>query len=445
MAISTTTGLTSGIDYGALLKGLVQVKRQPITLLQSRLSSLEETNKAYDTLGEKLSALESAADEFKLASEFVGFTVESTNDKILTASATSSASAGSYSIIVQALAQAHKIAADGVAEETTTVASVDGSFKFTVAGGAEQSIDITGGVTTLSDLRNAINNLDAGITATIINDGSATDPYRLILTSDETGVSNDITITQNDTNLVFATTLQAAQDSIITVDSLVISRSSNSITDVITGVTFDLKSADVGDMITLTLTSNTDEIAEKIEKMLDAYNAVVSYIKSNNRYNTETKTAQPLYGETAARTMLSNLRSLFGSAISSLPDTMNRLIHIGVETKDGLMTLDRDKFDEAIAANFDDVINLFTQNLGNGTSGFGVLIADKVAELTDFSDGQLTLKQKGLDTTIDNLLKEIAKDEEALAVYEERLRMDFVGLELLLTTLKSQSNFLKWL
>lgn len=445
MGISTATGITSGIDYSALLQGLMGVKRQPISQLQTRLSALEATNKAYKDLGERLSTLESAADEFKLSLDLVGFTVEGTNDKILTATATSSATAGSYSIVVQALAQAHKIAADGVAEETTTIAAADGLFKFTVAGGAEESVSIIGGVTTLSDLRNEINNLNAGVTATIINDGSPTDPYRLILTSIDTGASNDIVITQNDTDLNFATTLQAAQDAIIIVDSLTISRSSNSISDVITGVTLDLKSTDAAETVTLTLTNDTEGIAKKVEAMIDAYNGVVSFIKTNNRYDTETKSAQPLYGEAAARTMLSSLRSLLGSEIASLPGTMNRLIHVGIETKNGLLKLDRDDFDDAIAANFDDVINLFVEDIFGGTKGFGVLISDKVADLTDFASGQLTLKRKGLDTSIKNLTKEIAKDEEALAVYEERLRMDFVGLELLLTTLKSQSSFLQWL
>ena len=440
MGIATSAGITSGIDYAALLKGLVQVKRQPISQLQTRLKALEATNKSYEDLGGRLSALQSAADEFKLASELIGFTVEGSNSSILTATATSSASEGTYEVVVQTLAQAHKIAADGVAEESTTLTG--GLFKFTVAGGAEESITITGGVTTLAGLRDEINNLDAGVTATIINDGSATDPYRLILTSNETGASNDIAITQNDTGLNFSTTLQAAQDSVITVDSLSISRSSNTINDVITGVTLDLKSTDAAETVILTLTNDTEDIADKVEALVSAYNAVALHIKSNNRFNSETKTAQPLYGEAAARTMLSSLRSLLGSQVAALPDTMNRLIHVGIETEAGLLKFDRDDFNDAIAADFDGVIDLFVEDIASGTKGFAVLLSDKVDNLNDYASGQLTLKRKGLDLSIKNLTKEIEKDEDALAVYEERLRMDFVGLEMLLTSLKSQSGFL---
>lgn len=443
MGISAASGIISGIDYGALLKGLVGVKRQPISQLQTRLKALEATNKSYEDLGGRLSALQSAADEFKLARDLINFTVESSNNSIVTASATSSASVGTYEIVVQTLAQSHKIAADGVAAETTTLTG--GLFKFTVAGGAEESITITGGVTTLSDLRTEINNLNAGVTATIINDGSPTDPYRLILTSDETGASNDIVITQNDTGLNFATTLQAAQDAVIMVDSLSISRSSNTISDVITGVTLELKSTDVGETVILTLSNDTKDIADKVEALVSAYNAVALHIKTNNRYDTESKTAQPLYGESAARTMLSSLRRLLGSKIAGLPDTMNRLIYVGIETEGGLLKFDRDDFKEAIADDFNGVINLFVEDLSTGTKGFAVLLSDMVDGINDFASGQLTLKRKGLDMSIKNLTKEIAKDEEALAVYEERLRMDFVGLELLLTTLKSQSSFLQWL
>ena len=442
MGISAATGITSGIDYGALIEGLVGVKRQPINLLQLRLVALEDTNKAYTTFGERLATLKSAADDLELATDLVTFSAKGTNDNILTALATNSASAGTYSIVVQNLAQAHKIAADGVAAETTTVSSVDGLFKFTLAGGAEQSVAVTNGVTTLADLRNEINNLGSGVTATIINDGDPVNPYRLILTSDETGAANNIVITQDDTDLNFATTLQAAQDATIMVDNLTITRASNTISDVITGVTLDLKSADALKTVTLTLTSDTDAIAEKVEEMLDAYNGVVTFLKANNRYDSETKTAQPLFGESSARNMLDSLRRTLSSEIAALPATMNRLIHAGVETKDGIMTLDRGDFDDALASDFDAVINLFVENISDSTTGFGALVGDKVKELTDFADGQLTLKQKGLGTSIDNLTSEIEKDQEALAIYEERLRLDFVGLELLLTTLQSQSGFL---
>lgn len=442
MGISAATGITSGLDYGALLKGLMLVKRQPITLMQTRLSALEDTNKAYTELGERLDTLQSAADELKLASDLISFSTASTNGNIFSATATNLASVGTYSIVVENLAQAHKIAADGVDAETAVIAAADGFFKFTLAGGAQQSVIITNGVTTLSDIRNAINVLDSGVTATIINDGDPTNPYRLILTSDETGAANDIVITQNDTTLSFATTLQAAQDATIKIDNLTVTRASNTISDVITGVTLNLKSADAQEKVTLTISSDTDAMVEKIEAVLDAYNGVVSYIKTNNRYDSEEKKGQPLFGESSARNMLDILRRTLSSAIGDLPGTMNRLIHVGVETKNGVMTLDRSKFDDAIASDFDGVVNLFVYNIQDDTKGFGALLSDKINEITDFADGQLSLKKKGLNTIITNLTKEIAKDEDALAIYEERLRMDFVGLELLLTTLKSTSHFL---
>ena len=291
MSISATSGVSSGIDYASLIKQLVSLKAQPVNAMYQKVEDLELKSVSFETLGERLSELKTAVDKLKTSIDFKDFAAESSNEGILTATVASSASGGAYSIVVDNLAQAHKVAADGVATATTVVSAGGGSFIFNLGGGADQTVSLAAGAT-LSDVRDGINALKSGVTATIINDGAASNPERLILTSDTTGASNTVNITQNDTTLAFNTTLQGAMDASLKVDNLTITRSSNTVSDVISGVTLNLSSANPATTVTLNVKRDEDAIADKISNFVNKYNSMVEYISSNNGYNSETKVAQ---------------------------------------------------------------------------------------------------------------------------------------------------------
>ncbi|MBI5233717.1 MAG: flagellar filament capping protein FliD [Deltaproteobacteria bacterium] len=441
MSISASSGVISGIDYGALVRQLVDLERIPLNLMETRKRTLEGAKTAYSTLNSRLSDLKSAADALRTESGFKVFKASVSDSTALSATATSSASSGTYNIVVTSLANSHKIAADGAAGETSTIASGAGSFKFIVGSGAEQSVNVDA-TTTLAGLRDSINALDAGVTATIINDGSGATPYRLILSADTTGASNAINITQNDTTLLFNTTLQSAQDAAFTVDNMSFARSSNTFSDVINGVSVTLKTADAAKTQTLTVERDTGAISKKVAAFIDKYNSVMSFIKTNNRYDSETKKAEPFFGESIARSVADDLRRAAGSSISGLSTSMNRLIHIGVTRNDeGVLALDSSKLTDALTSDFNGVVNLFIDSAS--TDGFGALVFDKVEGMLDFVDGRLTGKQKGLDTSIKKLTTDIDRNTDNLLKYEERIRLQFTALETLLSGLTSQSSFLK--
>ncbi|OGP24240.1 MAG: hypothetical protein A2X93_00515 [Deltaproteobacteria bacterium GWC2_56_8] len=439
MAISATSGVVSNIDYQTLISQLVGIRRQSITQLSEDKKTLEKTNSAYSNLNSKVDELKSAADALRNMSAFKVFKTTVSDETILGGTASSTASKGSYSIVVTNIAKAHKIAADGFAAETSTIAGAAGSFKFTVGAGAEQTVAVDA-TTTLAGLRDSINALGAGVTASIVNDGSAT-PYRLILTSSSTGASNGVTVTQNDTTVAFNTTLQAAQDASFTVDTMAFTRASNTITDVITGVTLDLKSGDAAKTVTLSVDRDSDKIAEKVTELLDKYNSVVSYIKANNRYDSETKVAGAFFGDTVARSIWDDLRKVMSGAVAGLPDTMSRLLHIGVTSStDGVYSLDSSKLKTALSSNFDDVVALFED--GTTTDGFGALMYNSASYITDTADGRIKGRQDGLQDNIKKIDDDIRNKEYTLSLYEDQLRAQFMGLESMLASLKTQSSFL---
>ncbi|MBI2413326.1 MAG: flagellar filament capping protein FliD [Deltaproteobacteria bacterium] len=438
MSISATSGVVSNIDYQTLISQLVGIRQQSITQLSNDKKTLEKTNSAYSNLSSKVDELKSAADALRTSSSFNVFKTSVTDETVLGASASSTAAKGSYSIVVTNIAKAHKIAADGYALDTSTIAGGAGFFKFTVGAGAEQSIAVDG-TTTLSGLRDSINALGAGVTASIVNDGSAT-PYRLILTSNTTGASNGITVTQNDTTVAFNTTLQAAQDASFTVDTMTFTRASNTVSDVITGVTFDLKSGDPTKTVTLSVERDSDKITEKVTDFVEKYNSIISYIKANNRYDSETKTAGVFFGDTVARSVWDDLRKVMTGAVTGLPDTMNRLLHIGITSNtEGVFSLDSSKLKTALSTSFDDVVAMFEDA---AIDGFGALMYNSTSSITDTVDGRIKGRQDGLQDNIKKIEENIRNKEYSLSLYEEQLRSQFMGLEAMLASLKSQSNFL---
>jgi len=196
--ITMGTGPASGINYSQILAALQQYLSQPITVLQTQEGVYNNQLSAWQTIGTDLTNLNNAAQALASPSLMQNYTATSSNTGVATATASSSALPGTYSFTVNQLAQANEIGSQGVASTSTAVAgSGTGTFNITVNGTTTNvTLNSTTGYT-LADLAQAINNANAGVSAAIINDGSANDPYRLVLTSNNTGTNGAISITNN--------------------------------------------------------------------------------------------------------------------------------------------------------------------------------------------------------------------------------------------------------
>ncbi len=196
--ITMGTGPASGINYSQILSALQQYLSEPITVLQTESGVYNIQLSAWQTIGKDLTNLNSAAQALASPSLMQSYTATPSNSSVATATASSSALPGTYSFTVNQLAQANEIGSQGVASTSTTVAgSGTGTFNITVNGTTtDVTLNSTTGYT-LSDLAQTINNSNAGVSAAIINDGSANSPYRLVLTSNTTGTNSAISITNN--------------------------------------------------------------------------------------------------------------------------------------------------------------------------------------------------------------------------------------------------------
>ena len=204
----TSTGLSSGINYEQLIQQVQDTQRRPVELLQARQSTYQKEITAVASVSTKLSTLLAVASSVNNPANFNVNTVAvgktTAGASLLTATANSTATKGSYAIAVKQLAQSGKLAANGfVDQNASSVASTDGTFKFKVGNaGTEYSVAVSAS-TTLQSLRDAINAKGGSVTASIINDGTGSNPYRLILATNENGASNSVTVTNNDTTLDF--------------------------------------------------------------------------------------------------------------------------------------------------------------------------------------------------------------------------------------------------
>ncbi len=451
-------GLGNGVDFGPIVDFLVQAKRIPIDRINERKLNDQEKLTNFGSLGTKLLGLQNAANSLRTRLSFDKNEVSvssASSQTLLTASASSTAASGTYTVTVNELASAHQIVSKASTAVSTTdtdiVSGASGTFSFQVGTGSVQTVnlDATG---TLEDLRDGINNLGAGVSASILNTGTAATPaYRLVLGSNDTGASNTITISADDTTLDTVTTgvdtFQAAQDSQIVlgegVGAVTIDRASNTFTDVISGLTLNLQAADLGNPVTISVTQDNTAVKEGISNFVSSFNEVVEFINERTEFDLETGERGIFVGDSLTRTVLDRIRQSTFSQISGLT-TFTSASQIGFETQpaDGTIKLNEATLDAALSENYSAVRDLFIQNPTTGTEGIAELVVNAVDVLDDVEFGALAIRQNSLTKQIDNFAQQISVKEAALSRYEEQQRIKFANLDGLLASLQNQLDAL---
>lgn len=365
--LAQVSGLASGINWQQTIQLIMQIESQPMVLLEDRKQSYEDKLSAWQEINTKLLALNSAMEDMDQLDEVLTKAATSSDTDVLTATATSAAATGSYAILVNQLAQSDKWTHSGWADSNSTpVTNAGGTFSYTY-GTTTYDVEIPAGAT-LTEMAQAINNdvNNPGVTATILNDGlNSPTSYHLIL-SGESGASNTITgITgPPDFGGTWGNT-QVATNAQIRVDGYPpggwIESETNDVTDVIAGVTLNLKTT-TATPVTVTVTDDTDAAKEKIQSFVSAYNEVIAQINLDTAYNAETEQAGILFGDGSVIGIKGDLQSIIASAIPGLQDNAvyNSLSEIGVTSgSGGLLSINDSKLSDALTDDFNAVGDLF--------------------------------------------------------------------------------------
>ena len=389
------TGIGSGLDIEGIVSGLVSAERIPT---EARLDRSEASfSSELSALGQfrsALSSVESSLSGLANGTTFRQRTTSSSNEDALTLTAGTLAIPSNYQIGIDQLAQTHSLASGSFASSdeaigTGTLTIRFGTTDFVPADPGPESynsfainpeadtlsIEIDESNNTLEGIRDAINAESGAVSAVIVNDGEG---FRLLLNATEEGAENSIQISVEDTGDLDntdaaglsafsfdgnATNLEqtlAAQDAIFRINGLSISSASNSVTNVIEGITLDLSEVTEDDVL-VSVERDTSEVTSAINEFIEAYNSFATTIDTLTSFDPETQTAGPLNGDFAVRTIEGQLRSLVTGELANSTGAFSFISEVGITTTaTGTLTVDQTALNEALEENPDDFIDLFS-------------------------------------------------------------------------------------
>ena len=350
-------GLTSStLDTAELLKNLVALQRRPIDLVEAKkeldtqkLASFEDLKSRLQTFKSLVTTLNTEGRFIATQGVFSNNSSSDTND-VVSLTTTSEASSGTFSLTVNSLAKESKLISNGVA--STSGAVTQGTLKL-IVGGTVTDVVIDSTNNTLDGLRLAINNSGANVKATFLNDGDSDNPLRLLLSGTQPGTDNSVSVS----GAITFTQTQSAQNANLVIDGVSISKSSNTITDVLDGTILTLSSAGSG---TITLTSDLDTIKEKINNFVEGFNDLMLFLKDQLSLDAEGKTTL-LFGNFTVQNLQSTLRNTITSEITGVIGDFSYLSQIGIRTQsDGTLQIDDTDLTNSLATNISNVSQLFS-------------------------------------------------------------------------------------
>lgn len=444
MAI-TATGIGSGLDIQGLVSQIMQVERQPLTRLQQKRTQYENQISAFGQIKSALSELQSALEALQNPDTFSAAKASVASNTDFTATAQPGAAAGIYELSVQQLARQQRVATSA----TTQFDPSGGGTLDIRVGGNTVSLTIAAG-TTLQQLRGQINEANAGVTATIINNGSVD---QLVISSSETGTANAFTLTGtgalagltfNDPNALSTNSsdtlyrVQSAQDAQLTVNGIAITRGSNTLTDVIDNVTLTL-TGESNTKQSLTIERDLDPAKTAIQNLTDAYNKVMDQIDTLSGYDEENKTFGDLYGDSSLRGLRNQLRQVLGQEVTGLGN-FSRLLDFGVEFDvTGRMTIDDSKLTNALNSDWASVANFFAgSGATEGLAAKGISLVDTYTE----SSGLIDLRIKGLQQSVKLLDNQQLLLEDRLARIEAMYLRQFNAMDALVGQMNVTGTYL---
>ncbi|HHY95345.1 MAG TPA: flagellar filament capping protein FliD, partial [Firmicutes bacterium] len=408
----SVSGLGSGLDWKKMIDEIMAIERQPVQALEQRKGRLEDVKKAWTDIETAIRTVDGKLDPLLLNSTFQARVATSSSTSVVTASASTGAATGSYAVEVTALAQAQVVASDAQADPA---AALNLSGTFTING---QAITV---VTTdsLLGIRDKINTTaNVGVTASVVD-------KRLVLKSNSTGTAGEFAVVGDvaqtlgviNADGTYKNQLVAAQDAQFKVDGLALVRGSNTVTDVISGVTLQLQGVGTS---TVEVKADVDGMAAKIKDFVNAYNTALSKLRS---YTVKTDPAVPaplLMGDPTAQGMEGQLRKLAYEAVAGLAPDMDSLYDIGISTagRDGQLQVDEAKLRDVLARRPQDVATLFSSPTTQS-------VAEKFRDAFRFwlqaSTGLFATREQGIDRQVQGMVERMRTLEDRLALRERRL------------------------
>lgn len=433
MAVQATGMGASGLDVNSLVSQLVAAERAPLDQrIRTRETSITTKLSAFSTLKGALSNVKAALQSLKSGDSLAGRTANLTDNSAFRVSFGSGSVAGNYAIEVLSLASTHKMSSTLYA----SAASEPGNGNLTITQGSESFSFSVGSGTTLQQLVETINTHpdNTGVSATLM---TTPDGVRLLLSSSDGGTDNAITLSGTGSLDTFAsgfTVNATGSDAIVKIDGVTVTSPTNTLTNVIEGVTLTLTSAKPGTVINFGVQADTAGAEDRLRKFVTEYNNFVTTARRLRAFDASSNSAGPLIADSLVRNIEMALRRELTAPTASASADFNSVLAMGFSIgNDAKLSINENRFRAAVLDRLDDVVKVFTASDGL-VSRLDALLETQLA-----SDGLIQSRTESLNTSKRRLDQDKLAVENRMSAVEKRYRKQFVALDQLLTQMQGMS------
>ncbi|QLA68096.1 flagellar filament capping protein FliD [Enterobacter pasteurii] len=483
MATISSLGIGSSLQTANMLEQLQSSEQTRLTPYTTQQTSYNTQISTWGKISSALSALQKSTKSLSTD----GFnTFKAGTTKAFTVTTNASAFADSHEVTITQLAKAHKLKTEAQEDANKALGNSNETRQLIIKqnDGTTMNIELDKDETSLSQIAKKINQQNGNVIASV---HPTDDGYQLELSSKTTGTDGEMSVSvSGDSSLdnilhtdaggrrvdeggnVIAAddkmiSVTEAQDAKLTVDGSNYTRSGNSITDVLDGVTLNLTSVsetdDLGNYVPeqLTLTQDTTAIKSQIQDFVKQYNSLLSTTSAASKYvaadtsdtssdevTTQSSESGSLVGDSTLRGLVSEIRSTMNSVYGASGADYGSLADIGIsmDTTTGQMTLDEGKLDDAIADDPNQISMIF--NGYKGSDG----IAAKMKSISDMyigddksdKDGFIDTATDSLNNQLDVVKTQIERTQELIDAQVERYRVQFQNLDTTMSQLNSTSS-----
>jgi len=439
-------GVGSGLDTKSLVSALVESERAPKQAsLNRRASDVEVKISGTAQLKSALQNLESAFSTLNDAQEFNFLKIDNSAPTAATATFLGSASKGSHVVNITQLAQKSIFVSSEFASQVDDLNSgAAATFSFQVGSGDVQSISLDAGDVSLSSLSTKINELDAGISARVVqvSDGA----YRLFLESDETGASNEITVIDDLLDIASNQTQQGL-DANLTYNGVNISRSSNQVSDLIEGVNLSLTSTTTSPFV-IDVYQDSQASQQGVVSLVDAFNQFNAIMKDLTAVASEGAEGGDFASDSIVRDIQRKMKNLFIDEGSVTGSSISRMSDLGVSIdRNGVFQIDQAKLSSALIDHYGEVKSFFTADTDQqsvydvNAKGLAGDVLEQINEYLKY-DGLVTKYELSNARTAASLVAEEKELDTQMTAIEERYTKQFSAMNAAIAEMNSLKDYL---
>jgi flagellar hook-associated protein 2 len=433
------TGIGSGMDLTALIDGLVAIERIPITQIEAKKSTANQQLTTLGNLVSRLASLKSSADALNEAKEVRAVKASTSADDVATAAVSNAAAVGSYNLRVTSLATPQVTVSQTYA---STAAGQVGAGSIDIGVGSNTPVSVVlDGTETLDEVAAKINDAGAGVSAQLINDGTN---YRIMIQGSAPGTANAVSFQENSISLGLnapGANLSNPQDAVFSLNNLTITRSTNSVSDLLAGVTLNLSRAmDLTEPdVVVRVDNDPDALKGKVQDVATKFNEVLGLISVELSSGKAGSTARSLAGDSTLQGLQRRLAQIASSAYTHGGGTIS-LGAVGITLgSDGGLTIDSTKFAASLSSDPTALSDLLA---GDGSTSFTARLKSLVDEYNQSGTGTLITKQSNLRNRISDWDDQIQSIEDRASRAEDRLRRTYTALDSKIAQLNSQFDYL---